>query len=1018
MKKKGLLILGAAFALTIAGCSNASRPIKEKPFYAGDPGDTVAFLYTTSSSKKLSTTYGSNTLADDNNKLSIACTTSKVSGSGVIQNTYNSEFGGQQMTTNANRNTTVRFTFSNPWMGSNATYSNYTQIDSVTFTAVAGSSTSYNVDCTIGGVAATGDNSGFTATKTTCTFTPAEGHNSGVIVITVSYVSGSKGWYFDNLGINASVPTEENPNPTYRVSYTANGATSGNVPVDNGLYHEGDIVTVLGNTGNLAKPTFIFSGWNDGTNDYQPDETFEMGTEDVTLTAQWTAGIGLSYDANGGSNAPETTYVVSGETQIVASASSVVAPSGKQFKEWNTASDGSGISYNPNDEITNFTSSLELFAIWEDQTSVTITAGLDKWVISNSSGSTVKSDITLTCSNTIASSTEFRFYKNSTVTISRAVGKIESIEFTGVSGYAISNLEVTSGGGTLTTNGNNGTWEGAAQTVVFTASAAQARATEIVVNYYMGADVDLNKTSLELTVNGSSSTVGVSEISGVTNPTYEWTCVSGDDCVTLTNATTDTVTVAPKGTIFATCLLNLTVNGDNLQSPIVREVSVAVTRASDSENPYNVTEAKRAIDWANDGFLANAHVQGIVSYVHEFNDEDKWITYWISEDGTRTNELQAFKGKGLDNIDFESISDIDLGASVVIKGNLAKYGLNYELNIGNYLVSYSISTETKVEKLNTQASLSYKYTKNGNGVLDTLTNSTTGVSGNSYTSWSNKQGASGAIYAGQSAGDHSSIQLRSNNSNSGVITTTSGGLATKVSVVWNSNTENNRVINVYGKHTAYSAPTDLYITESQGDLIGTIKKGESTELAISDDYEFIGIRSNSGALYLDKIDIQWGEPISYTFSNVAIRFGGSITPELWNELDTDSHNIEGFGVAFAKAEDLTGQLKDTISNVETARGFYKSVNDKAEGHPDLVGGNYVWNLYLRISTVENEVYTEDYLNDDITAVAYIKLKNGEVVFLKQTTASVSGLASALIADTSNDYTGASFEGSLGRLASL
>ncbi|MCQ2793162.1 MAG: hypothetical protein MJ221_01890 [Bacilli bacterium] len=170
-------------------------------------GDTVSFSYTTSSSKKLSTTYGNNTLVDDNiSGLSVSCVTAKLSGNGAIQNTYNNDFGGQQMTTNANRDTTVSFTFGYPWAGDHETYGKYTQINSVKFTGVAGSSTSYKVTCTIDGVAATGDNTGFSATKTTTTFTPASGHNCGGIVLTIEYVSGSKGWYFDKLEINSEVP--------------------------------------------------------------------------------------------------------------------------------------------------------------------------------------------------------------------------------------------------------------------------------------------------------------------------------------------------------------------------------------------------------------------------------------------------------------------------------------------------------------------------------------------------------------------------------------------------------------------------------------------------------------------------------------------------------------------------------------------------------------------------------------------------------------------------------------------
>ena len=145
----------------------------------------------------------------------------------------------------------------------------------------------------------------------------------------------------------------------------------------------------------------------------------------------------------------------------------------------------------------------------------------------------------------------------------------------------------------------------------------------------------------------------------------------------------------------------------------------------------------------------------------------------------------------------------------------------------------------------------------GNAVVDEITLATTGVEEgtNTYTDWSGKTVTSDAVYAGQNAGGNNAIQLRSNNNNSGIVTTTSGGLVQKIEVVWNSNTADGRTINIYGSNTAYTAATDLYGSDP-GTLIGTIAKGETT-LTVTDDYEYIGIRSASGALYLDKVTITW-----------------------------------------------------------------------------------------------------------------------------------------------------------------
>ena len=139
---------------------------------------------------------------------------------------------------------------------------------------------------------------------------------------------------------------------------------------------------------------------------------------------------------------------------------------------------------------------------------------------------------------------------------------------------------------------------------------------------------------------------------------------------------------------------------------------------------------------------------------------------------------------------------------------------------------------------------------------DKLTQSWTGITGTSYSDWSGKTATSSAVYAGQSAGGNSSIQLRSDKSNSGIVTTASGGRAKKVVVEWNTNTSAGRTLDIYGKNSAYSAATDLY-GDNKGTKLGSIAKGTSTELTISGDYEYIGLRSNSGAMYLTSITITW-----------------------------------------------------------------------------------------------------------------------------------------------------------------
>ena len=204
---------------------------------------------------------------------------------------------------------------------------------------------------------------------------------------------------------------------------------------------------------------------------------------------------------------------------------------------------------------------------------------------------------------------------------------------------------------------------------------------------------------------------------------------------------------------------------------------------------------------------------------------------------------------------------------------------------------------------------------------DTLTRATTGITGTSYTSWSGKTGDSGAVYAGQSAGGNESIQLRSDKSNSGIVTTASGGFARKVTVEWNSNTANGRTLDIYGSNTAYTNPTQLYNTPV-GTKLGSIKKGTSTELEITGDYAYIGMRSYSGAMYITEIKIEWQKGGGSG--------GGSV------EIVVPSFDLDQRQLSF----DVEGGSE--VIEVEAVNGFNNIVSAEADAE---------W------LTIENEGYT-------------------------------------------------------------
>ncbi len=176
-----------------------------------------------------------------------------------------------------------------------------------------------------------------------------------------------------------------------------------------------------------------------------------------------------------------------------------------------------------------------------------------------------------------------------------------------------------------------------------------------------------------------------------------------------------------------------------------------------------------------------------------------------------------------------------------------------------------------------------------------------------YKDFSGVKKTSGAVYAGNSAYKDGSIQLRSKNSNSGIVATTSGGRISQIIITWDNSTANARQIDVYGNTNPYTSAAELYETSgntNQGELIGSLAKGETT-LTIEGNYPYVGIRSNDGALYIKDITFVWekvSEPTTGSFSITDAGFATYYTDKAF----VMPENVQG-GIV-TKANNETSQL--------------------------------------------------------------------------------------------------------------
>ena len=210
-------------------------------------------------------------------------------------------------------------------------------------------------------------------------------------------------------------------------------------------------------------------------------------------------------------------------------------------------------------------------------------------------------------------------------------------------------------------------------------------------------------------------------------------------------------------------------------------------------------------------------------------------------------------------------------------------------------------------------------------VTDVLNRAFTGVTGTSYTSWSDKTGTSGAVYAGNSAAGNDAIQLRAKNG-SAIITTASAGKVKSISVTWNSNTSSGRILDIYCSNSAYTLTN--FANGTTGTKVGSIEYGTSTSLAINTDYNYIAIKSNDGALFLDQIEIVWETG------------GSSLTPITTFSFPQDSYTVT-MGESFTAptlSVDPDGAASEVVyssSNTNVAMVSGGKVTAKAVGYATI-----------------------------------------------------------------------------------
>ena len=156
---------------------------------------------------------------------------------------------------------------------------------------------------------------------------------------------------------------------------------------------------------------------------------------------------------------------------------------------------------------------------------------------------------------------------------------------------------------------------------------------------------------------------------------YSWS--TEDSNISLVNENTAVVTILPNSNVGGSATVSVSVWGGNVAEADALTETLDVTLTT----PKTVAEALE-LSGQN-----NIYTKGIVSQIDSISTKYGNATYYISDDGTTSNQLEIFRGKYLNDQSFTSEDQLQLGDRVVVYGNIVTYNDIVEYDQGNYLVS-------------------------------------------------------------------------------------------------------------------------------------------------------------------------------------------------------------------------------------------------------------------------------------------------------------------------------------------
>ena len=806
-------------------------------------------------------------------------------------------------------------------------------------------------------------------------------HTTSTEVIIKFYSTGKRFWLND-------VCLKGLGNVKYHVTYEGNGSTGGTVPTDATEYANDAEVTVLGNTGSLVKEGYTFAGWNtaaDGSGTtYTAGNKFHI-LHDMTLYAKWTiCDYTINWQVNGaswteGSPATSATYGTQ-PTSIPTAPTSGNCDGSKVFIGWSATSITGTTSTRPKDLFTSkyaapfITANTTFYAVFATPTGVPTQFDLY-------SGALTEGDYLITYNDKsmkAAVTTNRLNYEDVTVTDNKVSNNEPTLVwylyqdggywriYNTTAGYAASTNVKNQAVITLDGTSNNAKWTDSVST-------PEPGLTSYDFKNLARSTSSSNPNNKLLRENGTYGFACYAKATGGSLTLYKRNATYADYATTCTAPVHPYLVAEPTMLDFGNVAVGasvpaqtVTLSGDNLEN-----VTITVTA------PAGFTVSPTTISVTN-GTLAptTITVTPITTTAGTFNG-NLVITYTDSDptESITINIPLILKVSPLYTVTLhdlntdegtEQISTLKQttpGSAVILPTTSPSSVCMINGWVfagwveGSALSATSVKPTLKLAEAYVPESdinlyAVYMHRSACTTTTDNIIQSTTGAADNdTYVEWDDIAVTSAARYSGSTAGGNGGIQFRSTDE-SGIITRTTGGVASQISIEWNAATVKGRTLQIYGKKTPYGTTSELYDPANRGILLGTVTKGTNITtdvLTIDADFEYIGIRSKEDLAYASTISIVWSNNCTRTWDSNPSCNPCTAKPTL-NAATVASYATTTATVNCSGITDITG-VGGTSGCVITSYGYCWGISET----PNLTDNSYeVGTTYTTVNTAFGE----------------------------------------------------------------